>query len=85
LTDSEKPGGADKVAPLARAPMKGSAEFSTWVALLGAVIGGGLCAIFSTSLLFLIPAALVGAGLAYKAEGLGRSRLERYLDQRRSR
>jgi chromate transport protein ChrA len=65
--------------------MTGSSEFTTWVALAGAAIAAGLCAIFSSSPWVLIGAALVGAYLGYKGEQIGRRRLERYLSQRHSR
>jgi hypothetical protein len=65
--------------------MKGSSEFTTWVALAGAAIFGGLCAIYSSNPWFLIAAALIGAVLGYKGEQIGRRTLERYLSQRRSR
>jgi chromate transport protein ChrA len=65
--------------------MTGSSEFSTWVALAGAAILAGLCAIYSSSPWVLIAAALIGAVLGYKGEQIGRRYLERYLAQRRSR
>ena len=65
--------------------MKGSSEFTTCVALAGAAILGGLCAIYSSTPWVLIAAALIGAFLLYKGERLGRRTLERYLSQRRSR
>jgi hypothetical protein len=65
--------------------MTGSSEFTTWVALAGAAIAAGLCAIYSSSLWILIPAGLVGAYLGYKSEQIGRRWLERYLSQGRSR
>ncbi len=65
--------------------MTGSAEFTTWVALAFAAAFAGVCAIFSTSLYALIPAALVGAWLGYLAERRGRSWLSRYVEQRNSR
>ena len=65
--------------------MKGSSEFTTWVALAGAAILVGLCAIYSSSPWVLIAAALIGAFLGYKGERVGRRTLERYLSQRRSR
>jgi chromate transport protein ChrA len=65
--------------------MTGSSEFTTWVALAGAAILGGLCAIYSSTPWVLIAAALIGAVLGYKGERLGRRALERYLSQRRSR
>lgn len=65
--------------------MTGSSEFTTWVALAGAAIVAGLCAIYSSSPWVLIPAALIGAYLGYKGERIGRRRLEQYLSQRRSR
>ncbi len=57
----------------------------TWVALAGAAILGGLCAIYSSSPWVLIAAALIGAVLGYKGEQIGRRYLERYLSQRRPR
>jgi uncharacterized membrane protein YfcA len=63
----------------------GSAEFSTWAALAGAAILAGLCAIYSSSLWVLIPSALIGAFLGYKAERVGRSYLERALARNRLR
>jgi hypothetical protein len=65
--------------------MTGSSEFTTWVALAGAAILAGLCAIYSSSPWVLIPAALIGAAIGYKGEQIGRSYVERYLSQRRSR
>jgi len=65
--------------------MTGSSEFTTWAALAGAAIGAGVCAIYSSSLWALIPAALVGAWLGYEGERNGRRWLERYLKQRGSR
>jgi chromate transport protein ChrA len=65
--------------------MNDSSEFTTWVALAGAAIFGGLCAIYSSTPWVLIAAALIGAFLGYKGERLGRRALERYLSQRRSR
>ena len=65
--------------------MTGSSEFTTWVALAGAAVGAGLCAIYSSSPWALIPAALVGAGFGYWAETVGRRWLERYLRERCSR
>jgi hypothetical protein len=58
--------------------MSGSGEFTTWVALAFAAAGAGLCWIFSSSLFVLIPAALAGAYLGYRAERAGR----RYLGRR---
>ena len=63
--------------------MTGSSEFTTWVALAGAAILAGLCAIYSSSPWVLIAAALIGALLGWKGEQLGRRSLERYLEQRR--
>ncbi len=63
----------------------GSSEFTTWVALAGAAILAGLCAIYSSSPWVLIPAALVGAYLGYKGEQIGRRYLEQRLAQKRSR
>ena len=65
--------------------MTGSSEFTTWVALAGAAILAGLCAIYSSSPWVLIAAALIGAILGYKGEQIGRRYVERYLSQRRSR
>lgn len=65
--------------------MTGSSEFTTWVALAGAAILVGLCAIFTSSPWLLIAAALVGAFLGYKGEQIGRGYLKGYLAQRRSR
>jgi hypothetical protein len=65
--------------------MTGSAEFSTWAALAGAAILAGLCAIYSSSLWALIPAALIGAFLGYKAERIFRLAIERALARNRSR
>ena len=64
--------------------MTGSSEFTTWVALAGAAIVAGLCAIYSSSLWVLIPAALIGAYLGYKGEQVGRRYLQRYLAHKRS-
>ena len=65
--------------------MTGSSEFSTWVALAGAAVVAGLCAIYSSSLWVLIPAALIGAYLGFKGERIGRSYLAHHLAERRSR
>ncbi len=65
--------------------MTGSSEFTTWVVLAGAAILAGVCAIYSSSPWVLIAAALIGAGLGYKGEQIGRRYLERYLSQKRSR
>jgi hypothetical protein len=65
--------------------MTGSFEFTTWVALAGAAILVGLCAIYSSSLWVLAGAGLIGAILGYKGEQIGRRYLEKYLSQRRSR
>ena len=65
--------------------MTGSSEFSTWMALAGAAIVAGLCAIYSSSLWVLIPGALLGAYGGYKAEQVGRYYVERYLSQKHSR
>jgi hypothetical protein len=62
--------------------MTGSSEFTTWVALAGAAILGGLCAIYSSSPWVLIAAALIGAGLGYRGEQIGRGYVERYLHRR---
>jgi len=64
--------------------MTNSYEFTTWVALAGAAIGAGLCAIYSSSVWILIAGALVGAYLGYQGERIGRRYLERYLSQKRS-
>jgi hypothetical protein len=61
--------------------MSGSAEFTTWTVLAFAASAAGFAWIFSSSLLVLIPAALVGAYLGYLADRAGR----RYLDARRGR
>jgi hypothetical protein len=63
----------------------GSSEFTTWVALAGAAIVAGLCAIYSSSPWVLIPAALVGAYLGYKGEQIGRRYIERAMARNRSR
>jgi hypothetical protein len=65
--------------------MTGSSEFTTWVALAGAAIFGGICAIYFSSLWVLAAAALIGAVLGYQGEKIGRRYLERYLSQRRAR
>jgi hypothetical protein len=64
--------------------MTGSSEFTTWVALAGAAIVAGLCAIYSSSPWVLIPAALIGAYLGYKGEQVGRRYLQQYLTHKRS-
>lgn len=64
--------------------MTGSSEFTTWVALAGAAIVAGLCAIYSSSLWVLIPAGLIGAYLGYKGEQVGRRYLQRYPAHKRS-
>jgi chromate transport protein ChrA len=63
--------------------MTGSSEFTTWVALAGAAILGGLCTIYSSNPWVLIAAALIGALLGYKGEQIGRRYLEERLAQRR--
>ena len=55
------------------------------MALAGAAILAGLCAIYSSSLWVLIPAALIGAYGGYKAEQVGRYYVERALARNRSR
>jgi chromate transport protein ChrA len=65
--------------------MTGSSEFTTWVALAGAAIVAGLCAIYSSNPWVLVAAALIGAFLGYKGDQIGRRCLERYLSQKRSR
>ena len=65
--------------------MMGSSEFTTWVALAGAAILAGLCALYSSSPWVLIAAALIGAYLGYKGEQVGRRYLEQYLARRRPR
>jgi hypothetical protein len=65
--------------------MTDSAEFSTWMALAGAAILAGLCAIYSSSLWALIPAALIGAWLGYKGERICRFAIERALTRSRPR
>jgi hypothetical protein len=61
--------------------LTGSSEFTTWVALAGAAIVAGLCAIYSSSPWVLIAAALIGAYLGYKGEQLCRA----YVETRQSR
>lgn len=68
-----------------RRTMTGSSEFTTWVALAGAAIAAGLCAIYSSSPWILIAAALVGAYLGYKGEQIGRRYIEQRLAQKRTR
>ncbi len=63
--------------------LNGSSEFTTWVALAGAAILAGLCAIYSSSPWVLIAAALIGAYLGYKGERLGRNYVERRLSRNR--
>jgi membrane protein DedA with SNARE-associated domain len=53
------------------------------VALAGAAILGGLCAIYSSNPWVLIAAALIGALLGYKGERLGRAYVERRLSRNR--
>ena len=65
--------------------MKGSTEFSTWVALAFAAISVAFCASYSSALLVLIPAGLIGAFLGYIAERIARYYIERYLTQKRLR
>jgi len=59
--------------------VNGSSEFTTWVALAGAAIVAGICAIYSSSLYVLIPAALIGAYLGYKGKQFGRAYLEKRI------
>ncbi len=70
---------------LRRRELNGSSEFTTWVVLAGAAILAGLCAIYSSSPVLLIAAALIGAYLGYKGEQLGRAYVERRLGRNRSR
>jgi membrane protease YdiL (CAAX protease family) len=63
--------------------MTGSSEFTTWVALAGAAIVVGLCALYSSNLWVLIAAALIGAVLGYMGERYGRAYVERHLSRRR--
>jgi membrane protease YdiL (CAAX protease family) len=63
--------------------MTGSSDFSTWVALAGAAIAAGLCAITSSSLWVLIPGALSGACLGYWAERVGRYYVDRAFARNR--
>jgi hypothetical protein len=70
---------------LRRKELNGSSEFTTWVALAGAAILAGLTAIYSSSPLLLIAAALIGAYLGYKGEQLCRAYIERRLARNRSR
>jgi hypothetical protein len=63
--------------------MTGSSEFTTWVALAGAAILGGLSAIYSSNLWVLTAAALIGALLGYKGEQIGRAYVERRLSRNR--
>ena len=65
--------------------MTGSAEFSTWTGAGRRGILAGLCAIYSSSLLVLILAALIGAWLGYKGERICRLAIERALALSRSR
>jgi hypothetical protein len=65
--------------------LTGSSEFTTWVALAGAAIVAGLCAIYSSSPWVLIAAALIGAYLGYKGEQLCRAYVERRLSRNRPR
>jgi hypothetical protein len=58
--------------------MSESVEFTTWVAMAFAAVVAGICWIFSSSPLVLIPAAIAGAYLGYLAERAGR----RYLGRR---
>jgi len=62
--------------------MKGSTEFSTWVALAFGAIAIGICAFYSSSLFVLIPVGLAGGVLGYWAERIGRHYIERYLSQK---
>ncbi|WP_113887664.1 hypothetical protein [Roseiarcus fermentans] len=59
--------------------MSGSGEFTTWVVLAFAAIVAGLCWIVSSSPLVLIPAAIAGGYLGYRAERAGRRYLARRL------
>jgi hypothetical protein len=65
--------------------LTGSSEFATWVALAGAAIVAGLCAIYSSSPWVLIAAALIGAYLGYKGEQLCRAYVETRLSRNRPR
>jgi hypothetical protein len=65
--------------------LTGSSEFTTWVALAGAAILAGLCAIYSSSPWVLIAAALIGAYLGYKGEQLCRAYVEGRLSRNRPR
>jgi hypothetical protein len=57
--------------------MTGSAEFSTWAALAFSASFAGLCAIYTSSPLVLIAAALAGAYVGYKVERMIRRYFER--------
>ncbi len=62
--------------------MKGSTEFSTWVALASAAIAVAIAASYSSALFVLIPAGLIGAYLGYKAERILRRYVERTLSRK---
>jgi len=78
----EAAGAAEKIGIQSRTTMKGSTEFSTWVALAFGAIAIAICAYYSSSLFVLIPVGLVGGYLGYRAERVGRYYLERYLSQK---
>ena len=81
----EAAGAAQKFGIRSMTTMKGSTEFSTWVALAFGAIAIAICAVFSSSLWALIPAGLAGGGLGYWVERVARHRIERALSNRRAR
>jgi hypothetical protein len=66
-----------------RTTVKGSTEFSTWVALAFAAIAVAIAASYSSSLFVWIPAGLIGAFLGLIAERLMRRYVERTLSRKR--
>ena len=81
----EAAGAAQKFGIRSMTTMKGSTEFSTWVALAFGAIAIAICAIYSSSLFVLIPVGLAGGIFGYVVERITRSYIERYLSQKRLR
>ncbi len=81
----EAAGAVQKFGIRSMTTMKGSTEFSTWVALAFGAVAIAICAFYSSSLFVLIPVGLVGGGLGYWTERIGRHYIERYLSQKRLR
>jgi 4-hydroxybenzoate polyprenyltransferase len=81
----EAAGAAENIGIRSRMAMKGSTEFSTWVALAFGAIAIAVCAVYSSSLWVLIPVGLIGGYVGYQAEKIARRYVERELARRRGR